>query len=350
MIRKLVLIALIAWCGMLMLRSPRSTLQVATEDAAAGTKDEVYDGPLIGSSARMRAVQKLVGISAASDATVLVTGETGTGKEIVARSIHLYGARSGRPMIAINCAAVPPTLLESELFGHVRGAFTGATHDRAGYFREASGSTLFLDEIGDMDLAMQRKLLRVLQEGEFRKVGGREPIKVDVRILSATNVDLAARLQEGKFREDLYFRLKVMSIRVPPLRERRGDIPLLVKHFLAGTTKESGRAPPTISEDAHAILMNYSWPGNVRELKNVLERALILGRGREVGLHALPDRIAAQATKVPVLGGDFTLDEIEREHILRVVARAPTQDEAARILGIDASTLWRKRKRGEGGS
>ncbi len=319
-----------------------------TEDAAARTKDkdEVYDGPLVGSSARMRAVQKMVGISAASDATVLVTGETGTGKEIVARSIHLYGARSGRPMIAINCAAVPPTLLESELFGHVRGAFTGATHDRAGYFREASGSTLFLDEIGDMDLAMQAKLLRVLEERRVTPVGSDKSVAVDVRIIAATHRLLPEHVAAGHFREDLFYRLNIMEIALPPLRERREDIPVLADYFLRQVGNDK-----TLSDEAHKRLLKHSWPGNVRELKNAIERAAMLARAAVITTADLTFGVAGgdQVNSLDgLLDGELApaIEALEREMIRRAVAEAGgNRTAAARRLGLHRQLLYAKLKR-----
>ncbi len=319
-----------------------------TEDAAARTKDkdEVYDGPLVGSSARMRAVQKMVGISAASDATVLVTGETGTGKEIVARSIHLYGARSGRPMIAINCAAVPPTLLESELFGHVRGAFTGATHDRAGYFREASGSTLFLDEIGDMDLAMQAKLLRVLEERRVTPVGSDKSVAVDVRIIAATHRLLPEHVAAGRFREDLFYRLNIMEIALPPLRERREDIPVLADYFLRQVGNDK-----TLSDEAHKRLLKHSWPGNVRELKNAIERAAMLARATVITAADLTFGVpgGGRANSLDgLLDGELApaIEALEREMIRRAVAEAGgNRTAAARRLGLHRQLLYAKLKR-----
>jgi DNA-binding NtrC family response regulator len=320
------------------------------EDAAAATKDEIYDGPLIGSSARMRAVQKLVGISAASDATVLVTGETGTGKEIVARSIHHYGARSGRPMIAINCAAVPPTLLESELFGHVRGAFTGATHDRAGYFREASGSTLFLDEIGDMDLAMQAKLLRVLEERRITPVGSDKSVAVDVRIIAATHRLLPEHVAAGRFREDLFYRLNIMEIALPPLRERREDIPVLAAYFLRQVGNDK-----TLSDEAHKRLLKHSWPGNVRELKNAIERAAMLARATVITAADLTFGVPGgvpggdRANSLDgLLDGELApaIEALEREMIRRAVTEAGgNRTAAARRLGLHRQLLYAKLKR-----
>jgi DNA-binding NtrC family response regulator len=287
---------------------------------------------------------RLLDVVVETDYPVLILGESGTGKEVVARAIHRLGRRRERTFVAENCAAIAETLLEAELFGHEKGAFTGADREKKGLFEEAHGGTLFLDEIGDMDLSMQRKLLRVLQEGEFRRVGGREAIKVDVRILSATNADLPTRLKDGKFREDLYFRLKVMSIRVPPLRERRGDIPLLVKHFLAETEREYGRPAPAVSDEALAILMNYSWPGNVRELRNEIVKLAALA-DRKIDARAL--RSLGEGIRPAQLGlAGRTLEELEKEAIRQAleVARGK-RVEAARLLGLPRRTFYNRLKR-----
>jgi DNA-binding NtrC family response regulator len=316
------------------------------EGAAAGTKVETYDGPLIGSSARMRAVQKLVGICATSDATVLVTGETGTGKEVVARSIHLYGARGGRQMIPINCAAIPPTLLESELFGHVRGAFTGATHDRAGCFREASGSTLFLDEIGDMDLAMQAKLLRVLEDHRVTPVGSDKSVTIDVRIIAATHRMLQERVAAGRFREDLFYRLNILEIALPPLRERRADIPALADHFLRQVGNDK-----TLSDEARERLLKHSWPGNVRELKNTLERAAMLARATLITAADVAFGVPGGDQANPLNGlldGELTpaIEALEREMIRRAMTEAGgNRTAAARRLGLHRQLLYAKMKR-----
>jgi NtrC-family two-component system response regulator AlgB len=265
------------------------------------------------------------------------------GKEALARFIHAHSTRVARPFLAINCAAVPEALLESELFGHRRGAFTGASQDRVGLFEAANGGTLLLDEIGETPLPMQAKLLRVLQEREVRPVGDVRSRRIDVRILAATNRDLGAEVAAGRFREDLLYRLDVVAVTVPPLRERTEDILPLARRFLAFFAR--GREPKELSPAAERALVSYSWPGNVRELRNALERAVILSPGRVLEPECLPERIAARASDQATLGGDSTVDEIEREHILRVLARVPTAEEAARILGIDTSTLWRKRKK-----
>jgi NtrC-family two-component system response regulator AlgB len=301
------------------------------------------------SSAKMRAVFDQLGEAARHEVPVLMRGENGTGKSVLARALHAWSPRRERPFVVVNCPTLTEELLASELFGHVRGAFTGAVRDQPGRVEAAEGGTLFLDEIGELPPALQAKLLRFLQEKQFERVGESRTRLADVRVVAATNRNLEEEVAAGRFREDLLYRLNVMEVTVPPLRERIEDLPAFAEQLLVFAARSSRQKPPNITPAAMAALRAYSWPGNVRELKNILERALILGRGREVGLEALPERIVAQTTRVPVVGGDFTLDEVEREHIVRVLARAATQDEAAHILGIDASTLWRKRKRFESG-
>jgi NtrC-family two-component system response regulator AlgB len=301
-------------------------------------------------SPKMRAALDQLAEAAKHEVPVLMRGENGTGKGVLARALHAWSARRERPFVVVNCPTLTEELLASELFGHTRGAFTGAVRDQPGRVEAAEGGTLFLDEIGELPPSLQAKLLRFLQEKQFERVGETRTRLADVRVVAATNRKIEEEVAAGRFREDLLYRLNVMEVTVPPLRERIEDLASIAEQLLAFGARASRHKPPSIAKDAMAALRAHSWPGNVRELKNVLERALILGRGRDIELHALPERIAAQATRVPVVGGDFTLDEMEREHIMRVLARAPTQDEAARILGIDASTLWRKRKRYDGGS
>jgi transcriptional regulator with PAS, ATPase and Fis domain len=285
---------------------------------------------------------------AASDATVLIEGESGTGKELVARAIHAESARASHPFVGINCAALPETLLESELFGHVKGAFTGAVVAKKGLFEEASQGTLFLDEIGDTPPPIQAKLLRVLQEREIRRVGSTSPIRIDVRLLAATNRRLEELVREGRFREDFYYRLNVVALQIPPLRERREDIPLLAAHFLTRSAKRHGRPVPTLSPEAMALLFDHHWPGNVREMENAIERAVLLTETDTIFPGDLPPSlrgapasgVSPEATLKP-----RRLEDVEREHILRTLdAHAWNQARAAEVLGIGRNTLWRKLK------
>jgi len=252
------------------------------------TADEAARAGIIGKSPAITKLNSLIAKVAASHANVLIEGESGTGKELVARAIHLESPRSSAPFIGENCAALSESLIESELFGHVRGAFTGAERDRRGLFALADGGTLFLDEVGDMSARIQAKLLRVLQEGEFRPLGGRDLIRTDLRIISATNRELLAMVESGGFRGDLYYRLNVVGLKLSPLRERSEDIPLLVEHFLS---KVRGGTVKGISREAMEMLGRYPWPGNVRELRNVVERAVVMASGVTVGVDALPDNI-----------------------------------------------------------
>jgi len=295
---------------------------------------------LIGKSKLMRQVYSLVEKVAASRVNVLVTGESGTGKELVARAIHYQGDRKDKPFVPINCGAIPENLLESELFGHERGAFTGAIQQKQGLFEAASGGTLFLDEIGELPMMMQVKLLRVLQEHEIRRVGGTKNIPVDVRLIAATNKELTQEVAAGRFREDLFYRLHVIPVHLPPLRERREDIPLLIDHFLTQSSTPSAQ----VTEGALRRLLDYDWPGNVRELENIIERCLVLGNGSEVAEQCLPQQILSPAksycagvVELPEQG--FSLDdylgEIEKEVLLRAVDKAQgTRKKAAEILGI----------------
>jgi len=289
------------------------------------------------------AVFELVDQAASSPSTVLLTGETGVGKEVIARELHSRSVRGGDPFVAINCAAFPEALLESELFGHVKGAFTGATESRAGFFQTADGGTIFLDEVSDTSLAMQSKLLRVLQEKEVYMVGARRPQKVDVRVLAATNKDLFALVKKGVFREDLYFRLNVINTPLPPLRERGDDILLLARHFAARFAKEAGRPAPPFSENALGVLKRYDWPGNVRELENVIQRLVVMTDGEVIEIPDLPPLMRFSAPRVNGLGR--TLAEVEADYIRNVLAEVGgNKTRAAEILGIDRKTLREKLK------
>ncbi|CAD7375079.1 sigma-54-dependent transcriptional regulator [Xanthomonas arboricola] len=315
----------------------------ADADAAASGPPDDDDG-LVGHSPAMRTVHKRIGLAAASDLPVLITGETGTGKELVARALHRASARANAAFVAVNCAAIPLELMESELFGHRKGAFSGATSDRIGLIREADGGTLFLDEIGDMPLPMQAKLLRFLQEGEVTPLGGRGAQKVDVRVLAATHRDLAAWVAAGQFRSDLRYRLNVVPIELPPLRERGQDIVLLAQYFL----RSGEGVARTLSADAQARLLAYPWPGNVRELRNVMQRSQLLVRGHSIVAADLDDALEYGAeqpvTAAPLEG---TLPEavarLERQMIQDALAHSGgNRAEAARRLGIHRQLLYRK--------
>ena len=303
---------------------------------------------IVGRSSVMQEIFGMVRRLAGSSASVLITGDSGTGKELIARSLHFTSPRKNRPFVPLNCAAIPDALLESELFGHKRGAFTDARTDRAGIFLEADGGTIFLDEIAELSPALQAKLLRVLQDREIRPLGASGSEKVDVRVIAATNRDLERRLKEGSFREDLYYRLNVIHIHLPPLRERSEDILPLVEHFLAGFVARSGKAITGFEEPAKKALLSYGWPGNVRELENVIERAIALAEGNVIRLEDLPitvrERKMSEADSLAgALSRGMTLDELEREYILRVVrAEGGNKTRAAQRLGLDRKTLYRK--------
>jgi DNA-binding NtrC family response regulator len=306
---------------------------------------------LLGESTAMRRVQDLLERIVDTDSTVLVTGESGTGKEVVARALHRRGRRAAGPFVAINCAAMPEALLESELFGHARGAFTDARTARTGLFVEASGGTLFLDEIGELPIGLQPKLLRALQERVVRPIGGAREIPFDVRLVVATNRDLDEAIAEKRFREDLYFRVNVLHVELPPLRARGGDALLLAQHFLRGFAEKAGRPVKGISPAAAERLLAYDWPGNVRELMNCMERAVALARFDELAVDDLPEKIRKhRSTHVLVTGDDPTdlvpLEEVERRYILRVLQAVSNNKRlAARVLGVDRKTLYRKLER-----
>jgi two-component system response regulator HydG len=295
---------------------------------------------LLGDSPAMQPVFEQITAVAGSDATVLLVGESGTGKELAARAIHWNGARRAGPFVAVNCAAIPDTLLESELFGHEKGAFTGAQRKRRGLFTEASGGTLFLDEIADMSLALQAKLLRALQDKAVRPVGGNEEMRLDVRVVSATNRDVQALVREGTFREDLYYRLAVIPIRLPSLRERADDIALLAQHFLERAAGTLGRRFEGFAEDALAWLIKQPWPGNVRQLENVVERAATLAKGSWITRADLStDLVSLVGSSAPRRP---TLHEVEQQYVEQVLAETKgDKNAAARILGVSVRTLQR---------
>ncbi|MBK7393678.1 MAG: sigma-54-dependent Fis family transcriptional regulator [Chloracidobacterium sp.] len=308
-----------------------------------------YDfSQMIGKSDALQHVFSLVQKVAVTSANILIQGESGTGKELVARSIHFNSKRADAPFLAVNCGALPESLLESELFGHTKGSFTGAIADKKGLFRSANGGTLFLDEVSEMPLALQVKLLRALQEHEVTPVGSAEAVKFDARIIAATNRRLDTEVADGRFREDLFYRLNVVEIDVPPLRERRDDIPLLVKHFAAKNARGQNSAEKLVTNEAMAAIIRYSWPGNVRELENVIERAVILS-GPEIGVDGLPSKIADSTNDSAHAPNDRpTLEEMEQRYLLEVLSSVnDDKSQAARILGIDLSTLYRKLKRYE---
>lgn len=303
-------------------------------------------GRLIGTSIPMQAVCRSIVNLAGTDSTVLITGESGTGKELVAKAIHHNSARKECFFVPVNCAALPEALLESELLGHVKGAFTGAVSDKPGLFEEANGGTLFLDEIGELRLTLQAKLLRVLQDNEVRRVGSTRTIRVDTRVIASANVDLLQLVREHRFREDLYYRLNVLQIHLPPLRERREDIPLLIDAFLEEHTTRYGKACKTVDESAMKILTTYGWPGNVRELKNVIERAVLLCEGPIIRSSHLPPEVKG-ASKHDVTAFSFpfgaTLVEVEQFLILQTLRQVEgNKARAARLLGVSLRTLYNK--------
>ena len=319
--------------------------------------DKKYGAPnIVGESQAMREILALVKRVATSRATVLISGESGTGKELVARAIHLQSPRAGKTFVSVNCAALTETLLESELFGHERGAFTHAVSMRKGRFELADGGTLFLDEVAEMSPALQVKLLRVLQEMEFERVGGNKTIKVDVRLVAATNRELKEEVEEGRFREDLYYRLNVVHLHIPPLRERREDIAPLATHFLRKYAKENARGEVRLSPEALKLLLHYSWPGNVRELENVMERAVILCNQHLITVNDLPGELAGEPRESSRVNIDRfipiqtplpqALEQIEEQMIRRALEQSgQVQVRAAELLGITKSLLQYKLKK-----
>jgi DNA-binding NtrC family response regulator len=296
---------------------------------------------LIGESEAMRNVFQAINKATSSKATVLISGESGTGKELAARAIHYSGPWASAAFVPVNCGGIPENLLESELFGHVKGAFTGASDSRAGFFHVADGGTIFLDEIGNTSMQMQVKLLRVLQDGEIQMVGSARPRHVDIRILAATNKDLHTLVKNGLFREDLFFRLNVITIQMPPLREREDDVLLLAVHFAKKFAEELGKTPPILSDGVLLALRNYHWPGNVRELQNLVQRLTVMSDGDRIDVPDLPPMMRFSASRGA--GLERTLAEVEAEHIRNVLASTGgNKVRAAKILGIDRKTLREK--------
>jgi two-component system response regulator HydG len=325
----------------------RLTREVARLREVAGEKRD-HPSRLVGDSPPIRRVNELISRVAPTDASVLIHGETGTGKELVARALHDASVRASGPFVAINCAAVPANLLESELFGHTRGAFTDAKAQRAGLFVEASGGTLFLDEIGEMPLDMQAKLLRCLQERVVRPLGSNTEVPFDARIITATHRDLELEINENRFRQDLYYRVNVVRVDLPPLRERGGDVLKLAAYFLDKFTQQSGRARVSLSAPVAERLLAYDWPGNVRELENCMERVVALARFDQAAIDDLPEKIRAYRPDRFVLSADqteevMTIDELERRYIMRVIKLVDgNKSRASQLLGLDRRTLYRK--------
>ena len=337
---------------LVLLRNALSHVKLSEENALLRKRVESRF-EMVGESYALRAVQDRVAKVASTPARVLITGENGTGKELVARAIHRESQRRDGPFVEVNCAAIPQELIESELFGHVRGSFTGAVNDRAGRFEQADGGTLFLDEIGDMSLAAQAKVLRVLQDGVVTRIGGQKPISVDVRVLAATNKDVEEEIAAGRFREDLYYRLNVVPLHVPPLRERREDIPLLVVHFLQQLAEREGVQPRGISDDALQRLVELEWPGNVRELRNTVERLLILASGSTIqaaDVERLVGRRAEDGAGLGSLSECRTFEEFkaaaERAFLLTKLRQFDWNvSETARALEMPRSNLYKKIER-----
>jgi NtrC-family two-component system response regulator AlgB len=316
--------------------------QVANLEGSAGKNDAEIK--LTSATPAMQRTINLAQQVAKSDTTVLIRGESGTGKGVLAKAIHAWSNRAGKPFATVSAPALSPQLLESELFGHARGSFTGAIRDNPGRIASCDGGTLFLDEIGDLPISLQPKLLRFLQEREYERVGEARTRRADVRIIAATNVDLESAVRSGSFREDLLYRINVVQLDLPPLRERSEDILELAQRFLAELGH--GKGVSGFSDEVQAALRNYSWPGNVRELRNVIERALILCHSERIGLEHFPGNFSTTAAAtVMELGDRVPLDQLEEVHIRRVLAKSKSLEEAAEILGIDVATLWRRRKK-----
>jgi two-component system response regulator HydG len=329
-------------------------LQTEVKQLRADSAQRSGSGSLIGESDAMNRVRDLIARVGGNDVSVLIEGETGTGKEIVARGLHAASARSAGPFVAINCAAVPANLLESELFGHARGAFTDAKSQRDGLFVQASGGTLFLDEIGEMPLEMQTKLLRALQERTVRPLGSNTELAFDTRIVTATHRDLESEVDEKRFRQDLYYRINVVKIPVPPLRERNRDVLILATHFLDKFAARARKGPMTLSPQVAAPLLTYQWPGNVRELENCMERAVALARLDHISAEDLPDRVRSYRAERFVVSADepaeiVTIEELERRYIDRAMKLlGGNKSRAAELLGLDRRTLYRRLEKYEG--
>jgi two-component system, NtrC family, response regulator AtoC len=326
----------------------RKRLSAEADAGARSGQERTPVADIEGKSPRMLEVYKLVARVAPTTATVLVVGESGTGKELVARAIHSRSPRASKPFVPVNCTALSESLLESELFGHARGAFTGAVGAKRGLFEMANGGTLFLDEIGDMGPKMQAQLLRVLQDGELRPVGGTESIKVDVRLVCATNRDLEADVKAGRFREDLYFRINVVTVRMPALRERPGDIPILVRHFLAKIARRENKPEASVSPEGLDTLRRHSWPGNVRELENAIERAVAVAKGNVILPSDLPVEVYGGSPAAPagIVDDRPTLAELEKRYIALILTECGgNKKKAAEQLGIDRRTLYRALER-----
>ena len=336
----------------LVIRNALRQRDLEAENRALRAKvDRQQQHTMVGESPAMNHLREQVALAAPTNGRVLILGENGTGKELVARTIHYTSRRKSGPFVEVNCAAIPEELIESELFGHVRGAFTGAVADKPGRFEQANGGTIFLDEIADMSLKTQAKVLRVLQEQVMERVGGTQRIRVDVRVLAATNKDLTAEIRAGRFREDLYFRLNVIPIFVPSLRDRQNDIPLLAEHFMALLAAEYGRRPKRLAPEAAARLQQYSWPGNVRELRNVIERLIIMVAGDTITAQDLGflGRDVADGAQAPAPGGgpirplSEARDDFEKDYILQTLAaQQGNMSRTAEVLGVERSNLYKK--------
>jgi NtrC-family two-component system response regulator AlgB len=320
-------------------------LESTVDELADRVRAAVPEADLVTAEPAMRAALDVAFKAAVSDAAVLVRGENGTGKGVLARAIHARSLRADAPFVTVACPSLSAELLESELFGHVQGAFTGAVRDTTGKVAAAEGGTLFLDEIGDLPLALQPKLLRLLQEKQYERVGETRTRACDVRVLAATNRKLEADIVAGRFREDLFYRLNVIEITLPPLRERRGDILPLAERLTEFFARQSGKTIEGFSEEARVALLRHSWPGNIRELRNAIERAVILAGAPELGVADLPPSLGRPLEAGIDVGARVTLEQLEEEHVRRILAATATIEEAAAVLGIDPSTLWRKRKR-----